>query len=225
MRGYFISGTDTDVGKTVLTLGLMTALKKTGMKVGGMKPVASGCIRTKNGLRNEDALQIQSLSDNDPPYEQVNPYAFVPPVAPHVAATETGIVIDLLEIKKCYENLLHTVDAIIVEGVGGWRVPFGNGLAVPDLVLSLDLPVILVVGLKIGCINHAILTAEAMIRDGVQLKAWVANEITPDYTTLTPTLEYLNATIPGPMLGCIPFMETPDIDDIAANLTLSLLKA
>ena len=223
MGGYFISGTDTGIGKTVVTLGLMVALKGRSVKVTGMKPVASGCIRTNEGLRNEDARKIQLLSDHDVPYEQVNPYAFEPPVAPHVAAAETEVIIDLQKIVNCYEALTRYADTTIVEGVGGWRVPLGDSLSVPDLVRALGLPVILVVGLRLGCINHALLTAEAISSDGLQLKTWVANQVEPDYATLKQTLDCLSINIRAPMLGYIPFMEAADTDRIAACLDLGLL--
>lgn len=223
MSGYFITGTDTGVGKTCVVLGLMAALKKSSSKVLGMKPVASGCVRTDEGLRNEDALQIQRLGDIDVPYEQVNPYAFAPAVAPHVAAAEAGENIDLRKIALCYQALAHLADTQVVEGVGGWRVPLGESCSVSDLARTLKLPVILVVGLRLGCINHALLTAKAISGDGLQLKAWVANQLEPDYATLNPTLDYLSNNIPAPMLGLVPFMEEIDADRTAACLNLSLL--
>ncbi len=223
MSGYFITGTDTGVGKTCVALGLMEALKTSSAKVLGMKPVASGCIRTNEGLRNEDALQIQRLGDIDVPYEQINPYAFEPAVAPHVAAAEAGENIDLRKIALCYQALTRLADTLVVEGVGGWRVPLGDNYAVSDLARTLKLPVILVVGLRLGCINHALLTAEAISRDGLQLKAWVANQLEPDYATLNPTLDCLSNNIPAPMLGLVPFMARIDADRTAACLNLSLL--
>jgi dethiobiotin synthetase len=220
MGGYFISGTDTGIGKTVVTLGLMAALQGRPGKVTGMKPVASGCTRTIDGLRNEDALKIQLLSDNDVSYEQVNPYAFEPPLAPHVAAAEAKVIIDLQKIVNSYETLTRNADTTIVEGVGGWRVPLGDSLSVSDLVRALGLPVILVVGLRLGCINHALLTAEAISRDGLQLKAWIANQAEPDYPSLKPTLDCLSARIKAPMLGYIPHIKTPDSDSVSTFLNL-----
>ncbi len=223
MPGYFISGTDTNIGKTVVTLGLMTALQKTNLKVTGMKPVASGCVSTREGLRNEDALKIRSLSSNEHSYEQFNPYAFEPPVAPHVIAEENGVLIDFHKIQSSYEKLVGGMDVIVVEGVGGWNVPLGPNKKVSDLALSLNLPVILVIGLKLGCINHAILTAEAIRSDGIPLKGWVANEVEPVYPTLDPTIDYLKANIASPMLAHVPYMENLNIDEVAATFNLSLL--
>jgi dethiobiotin synthetase len=223
MAGYFISGTDTETGKTLITLGLMVALKNAGMKVGGMKPVASGCSRTKEGLRNEDAIQIQSFSDANKSYDLVNPYAFEPAVAPHIAACEAGVAIDLEKIKNCYKQISKSMDVVVVEGAGGWKVPMGNNQSLPDLVSVLGLPVVMVVGLKLGCINHAILTSEAIENDGQQLKGWVANEVEPHYFTSGATVDYLSSNISAPLLGRIPFMKSPDPAEIAAVLDVALL--
>ena len=193
------------------------------MKVGGMKPVASGCSRTKEGLRNEDALQIQSFSDINNSYDLINPYAFEPPVAPHIAACEAKVLIDLEKIKACYKQISDSVDVMVVEGVGGWKVPLGDKQSLPDLVSALELPVVMVVGLKLGCINHAILTSEAIKKDGLQLKGWVANEVEPDYFTSVATVNFLRSNISAPLLGHIPFEKTPDPGKIATGLDVSLL--
>ncbi len=223
MSGFFITGTDTGVGKTCVALGLMVALKKSSASVLGMKPVASGCVRTDEGLRNEDARQLQLLGDVSVPYVQVNPYAFEPAVAPHLAAAEAGVVIDPASIVKCYKMLARSADVLVVEGVGGWKVPLGDNYAVSDLALALDLPVILVVGLRLGCINHALLTAQAIQRDGIRPAAWVANQLDPDYPMLAPTLDSLSDRLHMPMLGYIPFMQIRDLDRIAACLDLDSL--
>ncbi len=223
MTGYFISGTDTGIGKTTITLGLMAALKKSSLKVAGMKPVASGCKLTAEGLKNEDALKIQRLCSTDVPYAQVNPCALELPVAPHLAAASAGDVIDLAGINDCYKGLTRSADAIVVEGVGGWRVPLSDDRTVADLARILNLPVILVVGLRLGCISHALLTAEAINNDGLQLKAWVANLLVPDYPLLTPTIDYLSANMRSPLLGCVPYMKPPVADKIADCLDLNVL--
>ncbi|MFT7460947.1 MAG: dethiobiotin synthetase [Planctomycetota bacterium] len=223
MSGYFITGTDTGAGKTVVTLGLMAALKKTDASVLGMKPVASGSVRTSEGLRNEDALQIQRQGDVHVPYELLNPYAFEPAIAPHFASKEVGENIDLNKILSCYQTLAGLAETQIVEGVGGWRVPLGDNYSVSDLAKALNLPIIVVVGLRLGCINHAVLTAEAISRDGLHLKAWVANQLEPDYETLQATVDCLSNIIPAPMLGQVPFMNTVDIDRVSACLNIDLL--
>ncbi len=223
MAGYFITGTDTGIGKTWITVGLMTALKNLPARVVGMKPVASGCVSSPAGLRNEDALLIQAQCTLDVTYNQVNPYAFAHPVAPHLAAAEVGTSIDLNRIIESYNVLSGIADAVVVEGVGGWRVPLGDSKNLKSLVQALNIPVILVVGLKLGCINHALLTVEAIIKDEQQLVAWVANQVDPDYEMLGPTLDHLIAEIPAPMIGHVPFMEQRKPDTIAASLDLTLL--
>ncbi len=185
--------------------------------------MASGCSRTKEGLRNEDAIQIQSICDINTSYDLINPYAFEPPVAPHIAAREVGAVIDLEKIKYCYKQISDSVDTVVVEGVGGWKVPLGDNQYLPDLVSALELSVIMVVGLKLGCINHALLTSEAIKKDGLKLKCWVANEVEPQYSTIDSTVEFLSTNISAPLLGHIPFEKSPDPGKIAARLDLSLL--
>jgi len=223
MNGFFITGTDTEVGKTFVTLGLMTALKKRNLTVFGMKPVASGCVLTKEGLRNEDAEQIQQLNDIEVPYEQINPYAFAPAIAPHLAAAKAGEIIELDKIALCHKALTLLADAHVVEGIGGWRVPLGDNQSTSDLVHRLGLPVILVVGMRVGCINHALLTAEAIRADGAHLQAWVANQLEPDYPNLTPTVECITSKLSAPMLGLVPFMETVDVGRISDSLNLHFL--
>jgi dethiobiotin synthetase len=222
-EGYFVTGTDTEIGKTVVTLSLISALKATGIKVGGMKPVASGCERTSLGLRNDDALKIQSLSSEDQVYELVNPYAFEPPIAPHVAASNVGEKIDIHQLRVCFEQLSLNVEKVVVEGAGGWKVPLNNNEAFPDLVRELGLPIIMVVGLRTGCINHALLTAEAIKQDGLYLQAWVANGVDTEYTTSRATVDYLLEHIDAPLLGHIPFYTAPDPTRIGASLDLSAL--
>jgi dethiobiotin synthetase len=222
-EGYFVTGTDTGIGKTVVTLGLISALKETGIKVGGMKPVASGCEKTSLGLRNDDALKIQSLSNEDQAYGLINPYAFEPPVAPHVAAINVGISIDISQLRLCYEQLSLTMDKMVVEGAGGWKVPLNNKETIADLVRELALPVIMVVGFKTGCISHALLTADSIKRDGLHLQAWVANEVDADYTISQATIDHLLEHIDAPLLGRIPFYSTPDPAKVGESLDLSVL--
>ena len=159
MTNFFITGTDTGVGKTWFTVSLMTALKQRGFKVMGMKPVATGAIMTKNGLINEDAKLIMQNCSQKVSYNLINPFVFEVPSAPHVAAKHKGVVIDLDQIIKNYHLLRSMCDVLVVEGVGGWRVPVTNEHSLTDLVSKFDLSVILVVGMRLGCINHAILTA------------------------------------------------------------------
>lgn len=223
MQGYFVSGTDTGVGKTWITLGLMGALKNRFITVAGMKPVASGCELTGAGLRNEDARLIQAQCSVMPRYEQVNPYAFEPGIAPHVAAAMAGIHIDLERIADCYRDLARSVNTVVVEGVGGWRVPLNETQTLRDLVALLQLPVILVVGIRLGCINHALLTVETIRRDGLKLAAWVANQVEADYSMPGATLDYLRCHIEAPLMGVVPCMTVLQPERIAACLRSEVL--
>ena len=220
MTGFFITGTDTDAGKTIVTLGLMAGLKNKQARVLGMKPVASGCERTKQGLRNEDALKIQNMGSFEAPYEHINPYAYEPAIAPHIAAAKIGETIVLEKIESSCKYLIDQTEHLVVEGVGGWRVPLGGNKDISDLAKALKLPVILVVGLRLGCINHALLSAEAIQRDGVQFRGWVANQIEGNYIDQDLTLECLKEKISAPMLGQIPYMDKPSAEQSALCLDI-----
>lgn len=204
MKGFFVTGTDTGCGKTEVSLGLIQTLRRQGLKVQGMKPVASGCVASPQGLRNGDAQRLLVQSSHPVPYDWVNPYAFLPPIAPHIAAREAGIEIDLGRIRHCAVALAVQADLLIVEGVGGWRVPLGPALAVSDLPQALGLAVILVVGLRLGCLNHAALTAESILDRGCHLVGWVANQIDPGLERREEQLATLLASIRAPCLGFIP---------------------
>jgi dethiobiotin synthetase len=206
-RGFFITGTDTECGKTEVTLGLMQLLQSEGHTVLGMKPIASGADVTEQGLRNEDALRIQRQASELIPYDQVNPFAFEPPMAPHLAAREAGAEIDLDRIVLAYHQLADPRKLVMVEGVGGWRVPLGPQGAVSDLAAKLDLPVVLVVGLKLGCINHAILTAESILFRGLKLAGWVANTADPEMLAPGGNLDTLRELIEAPLLGVVPRLD------------------
>ncbi len=221
--GCFITGTDTEIGKTRLTLGLMAALQAQGKQVLGMKPVASGCVLTENGLRNTDALQIMHQASQKFPYTTINPFPFLPPIAPHIAAEKINLTIDIDKIVDAYNTLQSTADYVVVEGIGGWRVPLGNGLSLVDLVQQLKLPVILVVGLRLGCINHALLTVESILADGERLIGWIANQVDPDYAEPDKTLATLKSYIAAPRLATIPYTETFDVNKIAARINLTEL--
>ena len=182
--GYFITGTDTGIGKTVVTLGLMRWLQDRGRRVAAMKPVASGCERTPQGLRNEDALQLQQQASMPLDYDVVNPYAFEPPIAPHIAASQAGVQIELDIIRQGVRLLAEHADLVCVEGVGGWLVPLNGEESVADLAVSLGLGVVLVVGMRLGCLNHALLTAQAIQASGASLAGWVANCLPPKSATI-----------------------------------------
>jgi dethiobiotin synthetase len=193
MAGLFITGTDTEVGKTVVARLIVRSLVASGVRVAVMKPVAAGSVATVQGLRNEDALGLMADSNVALPYETVNPYCFAAPVSPHLAARDTGTRIDLAHI---HENFLHAraaADYVIVEGAGGWLAPLNDQEFIADLAGTLALPVLLVVGLRLGCLNHALLTASAIRQRGQILAGWVANHIDPGFARVAANLATLEA--------------------------------
>lgn len=203
MKGWFITGTDTGVGKTFVTVGLLRYLSECGLLAAGMKPIASGCERTPDGLRNDDALRILEASAPELPYELVNPYSFEPPIAPHIAAAKAGVMIDMKTIVDSFDAIRSQVDCIVVEGVGGWEVPVSEDAGMPDLAVALGLPVILVVGIRLGCINHALLTADAVRARGLELAGWVANQVDMAVEEEQAVIEAIAKRIGSPMLGSI----------------------
>lgn len=180
MQSVFVAGTDTGVGKTYIALRLMNQVRQNGLTVAGFKPVASGCRQIDGRLVNEDALALQKASSVKLDYTLVNPYAFAPAIAPHIAAQLQGVSIELDKIVSQFEMLRRKVDVVIVEGAGGWLVPLNDVHSMQDVALALNLPVCLVVGLRLGCINHAILTAAAIRDTGLKTQSLVCNQITVD---------------------------------------------
>jgi dethiobiotin synthetase len=243
--GVFITGTDTDIGKTAITLGLMAALQRRGLTVLGMKPVASGCVRDRGGLRSADALSIIAQAGvivDEPagtpgdqykvaeasapiPYDIINPYAFEPPMAPHIAAGRAGVDIEIEPIRVAYQSLAARADVVLVEGVGGWRVPLGPSLAVSDLPSALGLPVILVIGMKLGCLSHSLLTAESIRAGGNRLVGWISTRLDPDMLAPDENLATLAALLHAPCLGVVPWLDDPAPEAIAAHLILDALFA
>lgn len=207
-KGFFITGTDTGVGKTLVSCVLLHALRARGLRAAGMKPVASGCEQTPAGLRNADALALQAASSSPPDYATLNPYAFAPAIAPHLAAQAAGVTMDFARITSCYQALARQADAVVVEGAGGWRVPLGPSGDMADLAAALGLPVILVVGLRLGCLNHARLSAEAIRTRGLPLAGWVANALDPDMAERAANVATLIQTLPAPCLGQLPYQAT-----------------
>ena len=216
--GLFITATDTGVGKTWATLALMEALRLQGMNVAGMKPVAAGCEETEHGLRSADAILIQAHASQYHDYALINPYAYRPPVAPHVAAERANINIDFSCIAGAYRKIAAGADCVLVEGIGGWRVPLGQDRTLVDLVRFLGLPVVLVVGLRLGCINHALLSAECLQADKITLCGWLANRLEPDYLETEKTLGLLERHIPAPCLGVLPHLAFLDPVTLAAHV-------
>jgi len=199
----FIAGTDTGIGKTWVASGLVGALAAAGARVAGMKPVASGCVATPEGLRNDDALALQAASHPWPAYDDVNPIALTDAVAPHVAARRSGVEIDMSTLRAAFDRLGSSHDLVVVEGVGGWLVPLGPGLQASDIPRQWKLPVILVVGLRLGCINHAQLSARAIVADGCELMGWIGNQVDPAMEALDDNIATLSHVLPAPCLGIL----------------------
>jgi dethiobiotin synthetase len=219
-QAYFITGTDTEIGKTWCSATLMHYFRRQGLSVIGMKPIASGCHRVDGQLRNEDALILQENASKPIAYELVNPYAFEQPVSPHIASAEEGKVIDLSVIKEKFEVLKNRADVIIVEGVGGWMAPLTASDDVSDLALALQLPVILVVGIRLGCINHARLSYSAIKAKGVQCAGWIANCTQADMLAQKQNIQTIKAFIDVPLLGEIAF--SPETDFTALSKYIEL---
>ncbi|PHS68887.1 MAG: dethiobiotin synthase [Methylophaga sp.] len=209
MTSIFVTGTDTGVGKTGISVALIELLQQQGFTVAGMKPIASGCEKTIDGLRNGDAVQLMQQANIGLPYELINPYAFEPAIAPHIAAKQAGIEIDLKVIQQHYQQIQQQVDAVVVEGAGGWLVPLNQHQTMADLAVILDLPVILVVGIRLGCINHALLTVKAIESTGLKLQGWIANH--PEASEQTKEIvATLKLHITAPCLGNIPVLSAKE---------------
>ena len=206
-RGYFITGTDTGVGKTAVTLGLMQALQARGHTVAAMKPVASGCVSMPAGLRNDDALRLQQQASVELEYALINPYCFAPPIAPHIAAEQAGVRMDIKKIYNKYNKIRGVSDCVLVEGAGGWQVPLNAEETLADLAVALDLKVILVVAIRLGCLNHALLTAESIINSGCELAGWVANHLLPVSEAAAANVRALDLRLACPRLGIITYNE------------------
>ncbi len=206
-QGIFITGTDTGVGKTVVAAALVRGLVTRGLRVAVMKPVASGSERTPAGLRNEDALTLMAASNVAAPYERINPYCFEPAISPHIAAKEAAITVDLARIQHNFDLLARASDLTVVEGAGGWLAPIGPCMSIRDLALALRLPVMMVVGLRLGCINHALLTKLAIEAHGAPFAGWIANAIDPSLERPAENLETLAGLLGTPPLAAIPALQ------------------
>ena len=218
---YFVTGTDTGVGKTLVTEALLQLAAKQSRKAYGLKPVAAGCEVTPHGLRNEDAVLLQAHSSVQLPYEQINPIALHAAKAPHIAAMEEGrrLSLDRL-VGLCRGALMQPADLHLIEGAGGWRVPLNDQDYLSSLANQLQIPVILVVGLRLGCLNHALLTAEAIHRDGLVLAGWVASGIDPQMDSQEENIAALKARLPAQCLGVIPPLEHVSVEAAAGYLAV-----
>ncbi|HEY6457861.1 MAG TPA: dethiobiotin synthase [Steroidobacteraceae bacterium] len=205
--GLFVTGTDTEVGKTVVARLLVRSLVASGVRVAVMKPVAAGSFMTAQGPRNADALGLIADSNVVVPYEAVNPYCLATPVSPHLAAREAGVMIELERIRENYAKLRARADCVIVEGAGGWLAPLNDSQFIADLAAALDLPVLLVVGLRLGCLNHALLSAAAIRQRRQILAGWVANRIDPDFARVPENVATLQRHIGMPPIATVPYDE------------------
>ncbi|WP_202839379.1 dethiobiotin synthase [Luteimonas saliphila] len=202
-RACFVTGTDTGVGKTFASAALLHALRARGLRAVGMKPVASGCVHTAGGWRNEDALALIAASDPAPAYADVNPYALPAATAPQLAARDAGVAVALPPLLSACARLAASADAVVVEGVGGWAAPLADGFEQAELVRAIDADVVLVVGLRLGCLSHARLTARAIEADGCRLAGWIGNRIDPSFDRADDYLDLLRDALPAPCLGVL----------------------
>ncbi|MDG6096343.1 dethiobiotin synthase [Alteromonas sp. ZYF713] len=210
-QAFFVTGTDTEVGKTYVSAILLKAAIMAGKLAIGYKPVAAGCEWQNGQWQNEDALALQQASNVELTIKEVNPVALEPAIAPHIAAELANQPISEAVIKSGFAHLLSKqADVLLMEGAGGWRLPIGNQRFLSDVVKALKLDVIIVVGMRLGCLNHALLTAEAVKADGLKIKGWVANTLTPDMPYFNENLATLEQLMPAPRLATIPYQSAPD---------------
>jgi dethiobiotin synthetase len=204
-HGLFVTGTDTGVGKTHIATALLRAFASRGLRAVGMKPVAAGCEMADGALVNEDVTALTAASNVAAPVELINPYRFQPAIAPHIAADLVGETISLQRIRDAYVALAANADRVVVEGAGGFLVPLNDREDFGDLARLLELPVLLVVGMRLGCLNHALLTAEAVQRRGLQLAGWVANRLDATTPAVAQNVQTLCKRLDAPLLGIVPF--------------------
>ncbi len=217
---YFVTGTDTGVGKTLISCALLHAFAAKELRVVGMKPVAAGCDEDEH---NEDAKKLRAASNIMASYGQINPYCFPHPVAPHIAARNAGVRIEFPRILTSYHELTSQADVVIVEGIGGFKVPLNERQDSSDLVLQMELPVMLVVGMRLGCLNHALLTAGAIAACGLRLAGWVANVLDANMVALHDNVVALEQRLAAPLLGVVEYQAQPDAHAAATKLDIELL--
>ena len=220
VEGYFVTGTDTGVGKTLVASTLMLDLRRRHKRVVGMKPVAAGTVATPHGDDNEDVLALRAAATVTVPRELDNPYCLPLPLSPHLAAHAAGVQIDICELGRRYRELASLADAVVVEGAGGFLVPLSEAQTGADLAVALQLPLVLVVGMRLGCLNHALLTAEAIRARGLTLAGWIANRIDPDFLCPEENLAYLRTHLGAPLWADLPFSANPDPRADADRFTL-----
>lgn len=223
INAFFIAGTDTDVGKTVASKAILQAIASKGFTTIGYKPVAAGCERTEQGLRNSDALHLMKVATQEMPYDDVNPYALELPASPHIAARHENLTIDYKVLSDKLAYLKTKADSVLVEGAGGWRVPVSDTDCLSSWVKQEKLPVVLVVGVKLGCLSHALLTAESIEADGLTIVGWVANRINPGTEHYAEIIEVLESRIRAPKLGEIPYVPSAKRTELGKYINLEPL--
>ena len=220
MNSWFVTGTDTGVGKTLVSVALLQALARRHRRVVGMKPVAAGVVRVGTLWANDDALALRAASTVSVPPELDNPVLLPDPLSPHIAAQRAGVQIDIDHIVRCYQQLAGLADAVVVEGAGGFHVPLSDHTTGADLAQALALPVVLVVGLRLGCLNHALLTLEAIRARGLTLAGWVANRIDPEMLAPQENIAFLQHRLGAPLLADIGHQVAVPPDPRAVAITL-----
>lgn len=223
MFSVYVTGTDTGIGKTLASCALLHALRGHGLRAAGMKPVASGCELIEGEWRNADALALQAAGEPGIAYADINPFALEHPLAPELAARDAGIDLALPPILDAHARLAERADALVVEGVGGWAAPLSAMLMQADLVRALRLPVVLVVGLRLGCLNHALLSARAIAQDGAHLAGWIASHVDPAMERVEDNLAMLRARLPAPCWGVLPHVPDADPFKMAGRLRIPTL--
>ena len=223
-RGFFVTGTDTGVGKTLVACALLHAYAQRGLRAIGMKPVAAGARREAGTLVNDDVTALQAASSIAAPGDLVNPYCFEPPIAPHIAAAQAGVAIEVARIECAFAELAQRADCVIVEGAGGFRVPLSSCANTSDLAAALALPVVMVVGMRLGCLNHALLTCDAVRAAGLELAGWVANHVDPGMTCADENVSALTERIAAPLIARLAYTHEPDAKAIAAAVAIDLLQ-
>jgi dethiobiotin synthetase len=218
----YVSGTDTGIGKTMASGALLHALRGHGLRAVGMKPVASGCERMDGEWKNADALALQAAGEPGIAYADINPFALQHPLAPELAARDAGVEVTLPPILDARARLAAGCDALVVEGVGGWAAPLSAALMQADLVRALELPVLLVVGLRLGCLNHALLSARAIVADGAHLAGWIASHVDPAMERVDDNLAMLRERMPAPCWGMLPHAPDADPATLARHLRIPM---
>jgi dethiobiotin synthetase len=213
-QAFFVTGTDTDVGKTYIAAALLRHFAQQGKVVVGMKPLAAGCQKENGELRNADVGSLVAASNVDADLALINPYAFEPAIAPHIAAEQAGITVSLAKIQQAFYTLQTQSDVVVVEGAGGFRVPINREETMADLAVQLNLPVIMVVGMRLGCINHALMTAGSIRASRLNLVGWVANRIDPNMPALAENIATLKAMIKAPCIADVAWGQTPKFSEI-----------